>query len=69
MAQVTEFMGVQRSTVSTVVRALQTQELITPQRGGTIVLDRSGLEDIACERYGKIRQTFARLLPVPSSWV
>jgi Mn-dependent DtxR family transcriptional regulator len=29
MSQAAEFMGVQRSTVSTVVRALQTQELIT----------------------------------------
>jgi len=53
--------------VSTVLRSLQTQGLIAQQRGGIIIADRSGLEEIACECYGKIRQTFARLLPVPAS--
>lgn len=62
-----ELLGVQRSTVSTVLRTFQTAGLITQQRGGIIVEDRAGLEEIACECYGKIRQSFARLLPVPSS--
>ena len=61
-------LGVQRFTVSTTLRMLQMQGLITQLRGGIIVADRAGLEEIACECYGKIRQTFARLLPVPSSW-
>jgi CRP-like cAMP-binding protein len=67
-ADLAELMGVQRSTVSTVLRSLQTQGLIAQQRGGIIIANRPGLEEIACECYGKIRQTFARLLPVPPSW-
>ena len=67
-ADLAELLGVQRSTVSTVLRTFQTQGLIIQQRGGIIIADRAGLEEIACECYGKIRQTFARLLPVPSSW-
>jgi CRP-like cAMP-binding protein len=67
-ADLADLLGVQRSTVSTVMRTFQTQGLITQQRGGIIIADRAGLEEIACECYGKIRQTFARLLPVPSSW-
>ncbi len=61
-------LGVQRSTVSTTLRTFQMQGLITQHRGGIIIADRAGLEEIACECYGKIRQTFARLLPAPSSW-
>jgi CRP-like cAMP-binding protein len=66
-ADLAELLGVQRSTVSTVLRTFQTQGLITQQRGGIIIANRAGLEEMACECYGKIRQTFARLLPVPSS--
>jgi DNA-binding IclR family transcriptional regulator len=61
-------MGVHRSTVSTVLRTFQTAGLITQQREGISIVDRAGLEEVACERYGKIRRSFARLLPVPSSW-
>jgi CRP-like cAMP-binding protein len=68
-ADLAEFLGVQRSTVSTALHALQTRGLITQQRGGITIADRAGLEAIACECYGKIRQIFARLLPVPPSWV
>lgn len=67
-ADLAELLGVQRSTVSTVLRTFQVQGLITQQRGGIIIADRAGLEGMACECYGKIRQTFVRLLPVPSSW-
>ncbi len=67
-ADMAELLGVQRSTVSTVLRTFQTQGLITQQRGGIIITDRSGLEEITCECYGRIRHTFARLLPVPLSW-
>jgi CRP-like cAMP-binding protein len=66
-ADFAEVLGVQRSTVSVVVRTLQAAGLITQQRGGINIVDRAGLEALACECYGKIRQTFARLLPVPSS--
>ncbi|MBD2749109.1 Crp/Fnr family transcriptional regulator [Microvirga sp. BT688] len=58
-----EMLGVQRSTVSTVLRALQKSNLIEQFRGGIAVLDRAGLDHAACECYGKIRYRFERLLP------
>lgn len=67
-ADLAELLGVQRSTVSTTLRTFQMQGLITQQRGGIIIADRAGLEEIACECYSKVRQTYARLLPMPSSW-
>jgi CRP-like cAMP-binding protein len=58
-----EMLGVQRSTVSTVLRSLQTSGLIEQYRGGIAVVDRAGLEQGACECYRKIRFRFATLLP------
>src|SRR3954447_26419506 len=57
-----EMLGVQRSTVSLVVRALQTAGLIRQGRGVISVSDRAGLEESACECYGVIRRNFERLL-------
>jgi CRP-like cAMP-binding protein len=62
-ADLAELLGVQRSTVSGVLRTLQTAGLITQQRGGINIVDRAGLEEMACECYGRIRQSFAKLLP------
>jgi CRP-like cAMP-binding protein len=58
-----EMLGVQRSTVSLVTRALQTDGLIGQGRGVITVLDRARLEEAACECYLGIRRTFERLLP------
>jgi CRP-like cAMP-binding protein len=58
-----EMLGVQRSTVSVVARTLQTAGLIRQSRGGITVTDRAGLEETACECYGKIRRIYERLLP------
>jgi CRP-like cAMP-binding protein len=58
-----EMLGVQRSTVSTVLRGLQTSGLIEQYRGGIKVIDRAGLERGACECYRKIRFRFKTLLP------
>jgi CRP-like cAMP-binding protein len=58
-----EMLGVQRSTVSTVGRTLQEAGLIRQSRGGITVIDRAGLEETACECYGRIRQIYQRLLP------
>src|ERR671913_619158 len=58
-----EMLGVQRSSVSVVTRTLQTAGLIRQSRGGITVTDRAGLEDAACECYGKIRRVYQRLLP------
>jgi CRP-like cAMP-binding protein len=58
-----EMLGVQRSTVSIVLRTLQTASLITQSRGFITVTDRAGLEDASCECYKIIRRNFERLLP------
>jgi CRP-like cAMP-binding protein len=58
-----EMLGVQRSTVSVVTRTLQTAGLIQQSRGGITVANRAGLEEAACECYGKIRRIYQRLLP------
>ncbi len=58
-----EMLGVQRSSVSVVARTLQTAGLIQQARGSITVTDRAGLEEVACECYGKIRRIYERLLP------
>ncbi|EIM30171.1 Crp/Fnr family transcriptional regulator [Microvirga lotononidis] len=58
-----EMLGVQRSSVSIVTRTLQTAGLIQQARGSITVTDRAGLEEVACECYGKIRRMYERLLP------
>ncbi|WP_134497893.1 Crp/Fnr family transcriptional regulator [Microvirga pakistanensis] len=58
-----EMLGVQRSTVSSVTRALQVADLIQQGRGTITIMDRAGLEDMSCECYRKIRRSFERLLP------
>ena len=58
-----EMLGVQRSSVSVVTRMLQTAGLIRQSRGSITVIDRAGLEEVACECYGKIRRIYERLLP------
>ena len=58
-----DMLGVQRSTVSTILRTLQTTGLIAQRRGCVVVMDRMGVEQATCECYGKIRRQFEKLLP------
>jgi len=58
-----EMLGVQRSTVSSVTRALQNAGLIHQGRGVITITDRAGLEEMSCECYRTIRRSFERLLP------
>lgn len=58
-----EMLGVQRSTVSTVLRTLQTSGLIEQRRGGIVVTDRAALEQATCECYRKIRLRVEKVLP------
>jgi len=62
-----ERLGVQRSTVSVVMRRLQAKGLITQTRGGINVTDPKGLEAEACECYGRVRDAFEHLLPYAPS--
>jgi CRP-like cAMP-binding protein len=61
-----EMLGVQRSTVSTVIKTLQTAGLIRQNRGSITVTNWAGLEATACECYGRILEIYRRLLrPTP----
>ena len=60
-----DMLGVQRTTVTVVARALQAAGLIRYRRGVVDILDRAGLEAIACECYGAVRRNYQRLLPDP----
>jgi CRP-like cAMP-binding protein len=57
-----EMLGVQRSTVSVVIRTLQTAGLIRQSRGSITVTDGAGLEETACECYGRVMDLYRRLL-------
>ena len=58
-----EMLGVQRSTVSVVLRTLQTAGLIQQGRGSITVTDRAGLEETVCECYGRIQHIARRVMP------
>jgi CRP-like cAMP-binding protein len=62
-----EMLGVQRSTVSLVLHTLQMAGLIGQSRGVITVKDRAGLEETACECYGRIIERYRKLLPGPVS--
>lgn len=57
-----DMLGVQRTTVTAVARLLQSKGLIRYRRGVVDILDRQGLEQAACECYGAVQRTYARLL-------
>jgi CRP-like cAMP-binding protein len=58
-----DMLGVQRTTVTAVARALQEKGAIRYRRGVVDIIDRSVLEAQSCECYGVIRRTYERLLP------
>jgi CRP-like cAMP-binding protein len=60
-----DMLGVQRTTVTVVARALQAAGLIRYRRGMVDIVDRAGLEAISCECYGAARRNYQRLLPDP----
>jgi CRP-like cAMP-binding protein len=51
-----EMLGVQRTTVTTIARSLQTAGLIKYRRGRVEIVDRLGLENASCECYQTGRQ-------------
>jgi CRP-like cAMP-binding protein len=60
-----DMLGVQRTTVTAVARTLQEKGAIRYRRGVVDIIDRSVLEQCACECYGAVRNTYERLLPAP----
>lgn len=57
-----EMLGVRRASVTLVAAVMQKAGFIRYQRGLIEVLDRQGLESVACECYENVRQTYSRLL-------
>lgn len=60
-----DMLGVQRTTVTVVAGSLQSRGVIRYRRGIVDILDRAGLEAMACECYGAVRRGYERLLPAP----
>lgn len=58
-----DMLGVQRTTVTAVAGALQSKGLIRYRRGVVDILDRAGIEAMACECYGAVRRTYQTLVP------
>ena len=58
-----DMLGVQRTTVTAVAKALQDEGLIHTGRGKIEILDRAKLERRACECHGQVEAHFQRLLP------
>ncbi len=58
-------LGVTRPSVTVATRTLQGAGLIHYARGGITVLDRSGLEEVSCERCRVIQDVYEELLGFP----
>lgn len=55
-----QMLGSRRATVTLSAGVLQAAGLIRYHRGRVIIVDRAGLEEVACECYGVIREVFDR---------
>jgi hypothetical protein len=60
-----DMLGVQRTTVTAVAGSLQAKGIIRYRRGVVDILNRAGLETMACECYGAVRRGYERPLPLP----
>jgi CRP-like cAMP-binding protein len=58
-----QMLGVRRTTVTLVARQLEQAGLIQNRRGRIVIIDREGLEDVACECYAIIRDQMNGALP------
>ena len=56
-------LGVRRTTVTLVARQLEQAGLIQNHWGRIVIIDREGLEDVACECYAIIRDQTNGALP------
>jgi DNA-binding transcriptional regulator YhcF (GntR family) len=60
-----QMLGARRSTVSVSAGILQRAGLIRYRRGHVTIVDREGLEAVACECYAVIREELDRVLRQP----
>jgi DNA-binding transcriptional regulator YhcF (GntR family) len=58
-----QMLGVRRTTVTLVARQLEQAGVIQNRRGRIVVVDRQGLEDVACECYAIVRDQISSTLP------
>ena len=58
-----QMLGVRRTTVTLVARQLEQAGVIQNRRGRIVVVDRKGLEDMACECYAIVRDQMTAGLP------
>ena len=58
-----QMLGVRRTTVTLVAQSLQDAGLLRYRRGRIEILDRTMLEERACECYGVVRRTIEQYLP------
>jgi CRP-like cAMP-binding protein len=56
-------MGVQRSTVSAVLKRFQAIGWVRQSRGGITITDPTALREVSCECYQTVHDVFVRLLP------
>lgn len=59
-----QMLGVRRATVTIAAGTLQRAGLISYSRGEVTILDRGGLEEVACEDYEVVREAIDRLMPL-----
>jgi CRP-like cAMP-binding protein len=58
-----QMLGVRRTTVTLVARQLEQAGVIKNRRGRIVVMDRMGLEGVACECYSIVRDQMSATLP------
>jgi CRP-like cAMP-binding protein len=61
-----QMLGVRRTTVTIAARLLQSAGLIRYRRGLIHIIDRAGLEEIACECYAVVRHNLDKVFPPPA---
>ncbi len=59
---VAQMLGVRRPTITLLAQAFQKAELIENGRGRISIVDRPGLEKVACECYGLIKRSYQKML-------
>jgi hypothetical protein len=65
---VASMIGVRREGITEAAQKLQQAGFISYRRGHITILDRTGLEDNACECYGVVKKEFDRLLGLEMDW-